>query len=329
MDRAEVLTAGLTSEHRMIPSDTAGIELQLINRCPDGVQAFDAERTLVMMHGATFPSASLFDVPVAGESFMDVLAGAGYDVWAVDARGYGGSTRPPGMSRPPEEGTPLTQARVAVRDLRAAVDFVRKYRGVTQVNLLGMSWGATVAGAFAAEAGEHVAKLVLVTPLWLSRTPLRIDPGGPLGAYRVVNPKAFETGWRIAAPEPKRQALIPEGWFETWERVTLATDPGAPTAGTIRAPAGAVQDVRDHWAANDPLYDPAAIRPPVLIIAAEWDIDVAIDMAYDLFVRLTSASCKRFVEIGEGTHMVLMEKNRRQAFDAVIHFLDERFEASG
>jgi pimeloyl-ACP methyl ester carboxylesterase len=145
----------------------------------------------------------------------------------------------------------------------------------------------------------------------------------------VVNPKAFETGWRIAAPEPKRLALIPEGWFETWERVTLATDPGAPTAGTIRAPAGAVQDVRDHWTANDPLYDPAAIRPPVLIIAAEWDIDVAIDMAHDLFVRLTSASYKRLVEIGEGTHMVLMEKNRRQAFDAVIHFLDERFEASG
>jgi pimeloyl-ACP methyl ester carboxylesterase len=190
----------------------------------------------------------------------------------------------------------------------------------------GMSWGATVAGAFAAESGAHVAKLVLVTPLWLSRTPLRFDPGDPLRAYRVVNVKAVETGWRIAAPEPKRQALIPEGWFATWEQATLATDPGAPTAGTIRAPAGAVQDVREHWTADNPLYDPTAIQSPALVIAAEWDIDVPIDMAHGLFARLTNATYKRLVEIGEETHMVLMEKNRCQAFDAVVGFLNERFE---
>jgi hypothetical protein len=41
-------------------------------------------------------------------------------------------------------------------------------------------------------------------------------------------------------------------------------------------------------------------------------------MAQGLFARLTSARYKRLVEIGEGTHMVLMEKNRRQAFDTVL-----------
>ncbi len=321
-------SAGLISERRLIPSDTPGIDLQLINRRREDAAAFAAERTLVMMHGATYPSASLFDVPVEGESFMDALAQAGYDVWAVDARGYGGSTRPPEMSQAPEAGKPLTPARVAVRDLRAAVDFVRRHRGVEQVGLLGMSWGSTVVGAFAAEWGEHVAKLILVTPLWLARAPLRIDAGGPLGAYRVVDPKAFEASWRIAAPEPRRGTLIPKGWFEVWKQVTLATDPDAPTAGTIRAPAGAIQDVRDHWTAGKPLYDPASIRCPVLVIAAEWDIDVPIDMAQDLFGKLTHARYKRMVEIGEGTHMVLMEKNRRQAFDAVVAFLDERFEPS-
>jgi pimeloyl-ACP methyl ester carboxylesterase len=318
--------AGLVCTRQLIPSDTAGIALQLINRRPDRVREFTADRTLVMMHGATFPSASLFDVPVGGESFMDALARAGYDVWAVDARGYGGSTRPPEMSDPPEVASPLTPARTAVRDLRAAVDFVRRHRGVAQVNLLGMSWGATVAGAFAAHASDDVAKLILMTPLWLSRAKLRIDPGGPLGAYRVVSPSAFEMGWRIAAPEPERQALIPPGWFEAWEQATLATDPGAPTAGTIRAPAGAVQDVRDHWTADNPLYDPSAIRCPALVIAAEWDIDVPIGMAHDLFVRLTSARYKRLVQIGQATHMAPLEKNRRQVSDAVIGFLDERFE---
>ncbi|WP_029010067.1 alpha/beta hydrolase [Azospirillum halopraeferens] len=314
------------SDTRLIPGDTDGVHLQLINRRPADAAAFSAERTLVMMHGATFPSASLFDVPVAGGSFMDALARAGYDVWAVDARGYGGSTRPPEMARPPDGGVPLTPARVAVRDLATAVAFVRRHRAVDRVNLLGMSWGATVAGALAAEAGDAIAGLILVTPLWLSATPLRVDSGGPLGAYRVVSPKAFEAAWRAAAPEPERQALIPDGWFDAWETVTLATDPGSPDAGTIRAPSGAVLDVREHWTAGNPLYDPSAITCPVLVVCAEWDVDVRLDMAQDLFVRLSGARAKRLVAIGGGTHMVLMERNRQQAFDAVIGFLDERAE---
>jgi fermentation-respiration switch protein FrsA (DUF1100 family) len=81
-----------------------------------------------------------------------------------------------------------------------------------------------------------------------------------------------------------------------------------------------------HRSTHNPLYDPAANRCPVLVISAEWDIDVPIQMAQGLFARLTTSRYKRLVEIGEWTHMVLMEKNRRQAFDTVVGFLDTRFE---
>ncbi len=80
----------------------------------------------------------------------------------------------------------------------------------------------------------------------------------------------------------------------------------------------------EHWTVDQPIYDPSTIDCPVLVLAAEWDVDVRFGMAHDLFVRLGSAPYKRLVEIGQGTHMVLMERNRRQAFDAVIGFLDER-----
>ena len=43
---------------------------------------------------------------------------------------------------------------------------------------------------------------------------------GPLGTYRVVDPKAYEAAWRAAAPEHERQALIPEGWFDVWVKAT-------------------------------------------------------------------------------------------------------------
>ena len=323
-DRHGPASGRIVAETRIIPAAATSLGLQLLNKRPADLLRYSAERTLVMMHGATFSSASLFDVAVDGASFMDLLAGAGFDVWAVDASGYGGSTRPPEMSRPPQEAAPLTPARAAAEDLRAAVDFVCRHRGIARLQVLGMSWGATVAGMLASERGKQVERLVLVTPLWLSRMPLRIDPGGLLSAYRFVDPEAYGTAWRSAAPEGARQALIPDGWFEAWVKATLATDPASPVTGTIRVPSGAVQDVREHWTADRPLYDPASIACPVLVVSAEWDVDVRFDMAHDLFIRLTGAPYKRLVEVGRATHMVVMEGNRRQVSDAIVAFLKER-----
>jgi alpha-beta hydrolase superfamily lysophospholipase len=79
-------------ENLMIPSDTPGIDLHIRNKRPAGMRDFSPERSIVLMHGATYSSGTLFDVPVGGFSFMDWLAGRGYDVHAVDVRGTGGST---------------------------------------------------------------------------------------------------------------------------------------------------------------------------------------------------------------------------------------------
>jgi hypothetical protein len=47
------------------------------------------------------------------------------------------------------------------------------------------------------------------------------------------------------------------------------------------------------------------------------------DQAHSYFVKLTSTPYKRFVEIGEGTHTIIMEKNRMQFFREVMNFLGE------
>ncbi len=73
----------------------------------------------------------------------------------------------------------------------------------------------------------------------------------------------------------------------------------------------------------------AAIACPVLVVCAEWDVDVRFDMARDLFVKLTGASHKRLVEVGGATHMLVMERNRQQAFDAVTAFLNEDLAVAG
>ena len=94
-------TSVLLRETYLINSDTPGIQLQLIRKRRRDAGRASSSTTLMLIHGATFPSESLFDVPVDGASFMDVLATAGFDVWAVDARCYGGSTRSAEMAASP------------------------------------------------------------------------------------------------------------------------------------------------------------------------------------------------------------------------------------
>ena len=62
---------------------------------------------------------------------------------------------------------------------------------------------------------------------------------------------------------------------------------------------------------------------PTLLILAEWDADTPPYMAQAVFGKLSSVPLKRMVIIGEGTHTVIMERNRMQLFHEVQLFLDE------
>ena len=60
-----------------------------------------------------------------------------------------------------------------------------------------------------------------------------------------------------------------------------------------------------------------------MLVLGEWDRDTPPYMAQTLFPLLTGAPGKRYVMLGEGTHTIIMEKNRMQLFQAVQQFLEE------
>lgn len=316
-------------EDHHIESDTDGITLYVRNKRPRGVDHFGPERTIVMVHGATFSSGSLYDVRMGGFSFMDYLAAAGFDVFAVDVRGYGHSTRPPEMEQDAALSPPVVKTDTGVADFGAAVDFVLRHRGIERTNIFGMSWGGTVAGAYTAANPSKVVKLAVLAPQWLSDKPIPIDMGGELDAYRLVPVLAAKERWLSTAPEHARSTLVPDGWFEAWAAASLAEDPWSEEKAPerLRASNGPIQDIRDYWRVGRPYYDPGQITAPVLLVHGEWDVDVTIDLALAYFQTLTAASYRRWVEIGEATHLALMEKNRVQAFDAVASFFTEAFVA--
>jgi pimeloyl-ACP methyl ester carboxylesterase len=318
----------ITMEEFMIPAVDPDIKLYVRNKHPADVTSFPAEKILLYVHGATYPSETAFDLPLNKLSWMDYIARHGYDVYLVDVRGYGQSTRPKEMDAPPEQNEPIVRTETAVKDVGAAVDFILKRRGASKLNLMGWSWGTSTMGWYTAQHNEKVAKLVLYAPQWLRNAASLTDSGGKLGAYRSVSREAAKGRWLTGVPEHKKADLIPPGWFEAWADATFATDPvgASRTPPVLRAPNGVVADGREFWSAGKPLYDPAGIRVPTFLAHAEWDADLPSYMLYAYFEKLTNSPYKRYVQIGEGTHTVIMEKNRMQLFQAVQQFLDEKIE---
>jgi pimeloyl-ACP methyl ester carboxylesterase len=328
----------LVTQEFMVPTADPGIRLYVRNKHPVGVSAYPADKILLFVHGATYPAETSFDLELNGLSWMDYIARRGYDVYLVDVRGYGRSSRPPEMDKPAGQNAPIVHTTTAVQDVGTAVDFILRRRHVAKLDLMGWSWGTIIMGWYTAQHDDQVVKLVLYAPVWLRQTQSLTDPGSRLGAYRTVSVAAARARWLHGVPQDQQATLIPPGWFDAWARATFPpatsagaasaaaassnTDP-APALGLLRAPNGVTADGRDYWNVGKPMYDPGDIRVPTFLAHAEWDADAPNDMLYAYFARLTHTPYKRFVQIGEGTHTVIMEKNRMQLFEAVQQFLDE------
>ena len=195
------------------------------NKRPADMTTFRPERTLLFVHGATYPAHAAFDLKLDGLSWMEYIAARGYDVYLLDLRGYGKSTRPKEMDEKPEANAPIVRGTTAVKDIGAVVDFILKRRGITRLNLMGWSWGTTLMATYTTQTPSKVERLVLYAPAWIRTTPSLSRPAGQLGAYRMVTREQAQARWLTGVPEEKKATLIPAGWFEDWANATFASDP--------------------------------------------------------------------------------------------------------
>jgi len=310
----------LVTQDFLIDGPDAGISLHLRHKYLP-ISTIGGHDIVLFVHGATFPASSTFDVALPdGPSWMSLVAGRARNVYSLDIRGYGGSTRPPAMSQPPEANAPFARGADALRDIAAAVDFIRKEYKSPRLILVGWSWGTTTTAAYAAQNPGKVDKLILVSPVWLPMQPPQYQ-----GAYRSSTHDSARAFAIAGIPRERVDEISPAANFEAWWSATLATDSEGASRSppVVRAPNGVMQDFAELWAQGKPTYDPAAIRAPTLLIVGEWDVVTPPQMAQALYTKLVNARERRYVLMSEGTHFMPIEKHRLRLVREVQNFLED------
>lgn len=256
---------------------------------------------VVLAHGSATAGRESFDLQVPGKpsySLMDFLAREGFDVFALDARGFGRSTRPQG---------PVTTAD-ASEDLGAVVDHVLALRGVEQVDLLAWSWGTQYGGMFVMAHPGKVAKYV-------SYAQMHVD--SPDLARRRPKVETFRKSPYVVIPEA--------GWKARFHSMTPA-EANDPEVVDAYAQAAARAEPRTP---TGPQLDMVTIMPMVnarllpvatMIIHGEHD-DVADLEGLLPFFRQLPHPHKRYVVIPGAGHMMHLQEGHRPFQDAVAGFL--------
>jgi pimeloyl-ACP methyl ester carboxylesterase len=243
---------------------------------------------VVLAHGSATAGKESFDLQVPSKdsySLMDFLSREGFDVFALDTRGFGRSTHP--------DMHFTTQQ--ASEDLDSAVDHVLKLRGAKRVNLLAWSWGTQYGGMFVMAHPEKVEKYVTYAQMHVESADI---------AKRRPRVDSFRKNPYITIPQA--------GWKGRFYSLTPAE---ASEPEVVDAYAKAAFDV-EKKTPTSPQLDMVTILPmvnarlipvPTLIIHGQYDDVADLDGLFPFFRQLPNPH-KRYVVVPNAGHMMHLQK---------------------
>jgi pimeloyl-ACP methyl ester carboxylesterase len=258
---------------------------------------------LFLVHGSSNSTRSSYDLTVPGKgeySFMNVMAGFGFDVWTMDHDGYGRS------------GSSGNNSDIAsgVEDLKAAIPVVMRETGRTRMHFYGTSSGAIRAGAYAQAQPERVDRLVLVAFTYKGT-------GSPEIGRRAQRVEALRANTRR-----KRDAAMIRSIF-TRDGHASSYDPAVPEAIIAeelkfgdQIPTGTYLDMAAHL----PLVDPKKVLAPVLMIRGIHDGNSTNEDLLDFYQQLPNAD-RQFVILPHTAHSPGYSNNRHLLWYATRNFL--------
>ncbi|MBC6465836.1 alpha/beta fold hydrolase [Actinomadura alba] len=295
---------------------------------------------VILVHGARVPGIGSFDLPVEGGSLAGDLARAGHAVFVMDARGYGGSTRPAEMDEPPADNPPLATGDQIIRDIGAVVDRVRQRTGRGQVALAGWATGGHWAGWYASRQPDKISHLVVYNSLYgavdghpaLGRGGQYEDPDNPgefdadrVGAYRFSTGESLLPQWDAGIPVEDKSEWRDPRVARAFVDMALASDPTSSQRdpASFRAPTGALAD-SFALATGRRLWHAGTITAKTLVVRSENDFWSRADDVRTLAAELRRAERVRTVQLDQATHYVHLdraEKGRGRLLAEFVNWL--------
>ena len=255
---------------------------------------------VIFLHGGPGVADMAGDTP-----YLRRLAAAGWDTYIYDQLGAGRSTR---LADP----TGYTLAR-AVADL----DLIRRTTGASRVDLLGYSWGATLAAAYLAAHPDHVDKVVFASPGPMTGGASDVtDLLGHAGAGataavlgRTLPPRPLLT-WTLNQVNPRAaHAYAGDTEMDARFRTISAAaapalychSPGTTSGGDVGFYANATLLRRTNW--RDPHAALRHLNTPALVIKGQCDyltwssaIDYRTTLPHTRLVYLPGAGHRAYAE---------------------------------
>ena len=333
---SSAIALGAPQKHdEMIDGVDPGVKLFVRSKQPDPAVRATDDNVVLFIHGATYPSTPDFDLPYKDYSWADWMVSKGYIVYMFDKRNYGFSSREKAMDQPASSNRPLTRSYLAIRDIGAVVDHIRKRYNINKVNLIGWSWGATTAGMYTSLNSEKVKKLVLYAPAYAYAQHTNLGAGSgsqdkrkpnefnyALGAYRFGSKAGNDNRWDGEIPVADKNSYREEGVRDAFALEALKTDPTSEsrTPPSLRAPNGVLED-SFMQATGRRIWNASSIYVPTLVIGGDFDTWSFPEDRELLMRDLTNAPVKKNVLIKNATHFVLFEKQRFEFFNAILDFI--------
>lgn len=267
-------------------------------------------KSVLYIHGATFPAALSIGFKFDGFSWADDLAAAGYNVWGLDFAGFGASDR--------YRDQALGTCADVLGQIGAAVDKILTADKSRSLSLIAHSWGTIPAGAFAGAYPELIERLVLFGPI-AERTG-KVEKSSSSSSRQVTIQQQYD---RFTADVPSDEAaVLSDSQFAQWADAYLASDTNSAraTLSAVTIPSGPAIDIQNTWSGAIP-YDPAKIKCPTLIIRGEWDSLLPDQDAAWLFNALENAKIKQDIKLAKATHLAHLESGRFALYEATRNFL--------
>ncbi len=290
-------------------------------------------RVVLMVHGGFWPCSAAFDCPLRDYSWMEALAKAGYDVFALDMTGHGRSTLPlqanpanlspdvraglgAGVAEQADERAypfNLASSDTETADLDAIIDFIRVLRKVKRIKLIGWSGGGIRTGTYALRHPDKVERLVI----WASSNYQPDGPDDPPSEMPVPGyPMTFQSR-EFGEHERWRANIKCDGQIEdeaifdaVWQACAEA-DPVGASWGGHRGP------TRTYWGWTR--KGAARLSLPVLVMAGEHDPLLQSNIG---LYRHIGSPHKTFLRVACASHFMMWEQARHIQRRAVLEWLD-------